>query len=62
MPVHIPRPKIEKLAFQTKGVGIFAKSEYPAVALAVGIFVLERSVALAPTFREPLHTFFTGEY
>ena len=35
---------------------------YPAVALAVGIFVLERSVALAPTFREPLHTFFTGEY
>ena len=32
MPVHIPRPKIEKLAFQAKGVGIFAKGEYPAVS------------------------------
>ena len=27
--VRIPRPKIEKLAFQAMGVGIFTKSEYP---------------------------------
>ena len=28
--VRIPRPKIEELALQTQGVGIFALSEYPA--------------------------------
>ena len=27
--VRIPRPKIDKLACQAQGVGIFAKGEYP---------------------------------
>ena len=30
--VRIPRPKIDKLACQAKGVGIFAKCEYPYAA------------------------------
>ena len=28
--VRIPRPKIEELALQAQGVGIFAKDEYPS--------------------------------
>ena len=30
MGVRIPHPKIEELALQTQGVGIFAKGEYPS--------------------------------
>ena len=30
--VRIPRPKIEELALQAQGVGIFAHSEYPSSA------------------------------
>jgi len=28
--VRIPRPKIEELALQAKGAGIFVKDEYPS--------------------------------
>ena len=41
--VRIPHPKIEELALQAQGAGIFAFCEYPAFyapTLAVGVFYI----------------------
>ena len=39
--VRIPHPKIEELALQTQGVGIFVKDEYPSSkpAIQIGIYL-----------------------
>ena len=53
MPVHIPRPKIDKLVCQAQDVGIFTLCVNTRLTLASVLFVL---VGQSPNFETVLQT------